>query len=558
MMREKVQAMIRSKQNATLAIAISLASDQNFAKQIKNQRIDETYYTKLIKSFKDETIYKNIWLQVLNDDLTSIYRSWSDRKGDNLKKVRKDLVDFQKTYKTTYSISVGIHDLTIKAIVPVVYEDETVGILEVISHFNSIAKLLEESDIDSVVILDKQYAKQLKYPFSNLFIGDYYVANLDARKVYMQELEEYGVSKYFNASSYIYNDNYLSTAYELKSLDERTLGYYIMFKNLDTISTVDLDFFVFKKSAVVLFLLMLVIVLVFLFMYSLMKKQKIYYKSIVNSSTNIVIISTAKNILDVNSVFFKYFYKYNTLEEFKEKHGCICELFCDEKGYLKKSINGDSWIECLLDHDDKNNKVKIEYDSHEYYFLISAYHISDDKDEYSIVLTDISNEEKYKKRLEVLSITDALTNISNRRFFDKSISREISNAQRYNQPLSLVMLDIDFFKKVNDEHGHKIGDDILIEYTRLISSMLRDGDIFCRVGGEEFMIILPYIDLLKAKKIAEKLRVKIESHKKILPITMSFGVTEYKDGDDEDSFSNRADKALYIAKDSGRNMVVTV
>ena len=86
------------------------------------------------------------------------------------------------------------------------------------------------------------------------------------------------------------------------------------------------------------------------------------------------------------------------------------------------------------------------------------------------------------------------------------------------------MLDIDFFKKVNDEHGHDVGDQVLIHYSGLISSILRDGDTFCRIGGEEFLIICPYADKDNAVKIAEKLRLSVQNSKEILPITMSFGV----------------------------------
>ena len=118
------------------------------------------------------------------------------------------------------------------------------------------------------------------------------------------------------------------------------------------------------------------------------------------------------------------------------------------------------------------------------------------------------------------------------------------------------MLDIDYFKEVNDKHGHGIGDEVLVEYTKLVLSHLRDADVFCRIGGEEFMIILPHTAKHEAQKIAEKLRILIEDYKKIIPITVSFGVVEYVLGEDIELICKRADDALYKAKDRGRNRVV--
>jgi len=115
---------------------------------------------------------------------------------------------------------------------------------------------------------------------------------------------------------------------------------------------------------------------------------------------------------------------------------------------------------------------------------------------------------------------------------------------------------MDHFKKINDNYGHDVGDKVLIEYTKLISSYLRDSDIFCRIGGEEFALILPHVNKSDAYKIADKIRIKVQEHKEILAVTMSFGVTEYVKGEDLESTFKRADKALYEAKNGGRNRAV--
>jgi len=158
--------------------------------------------------------------------------------------------------------------------------------------------------------------------------------------------------------------------------------------------------------------------------------------------------------------------------------------------------------------------------------------------------------------LEYLTITDHLTGIYNRRYFQQKIEEEIKRAKRYGNALSVIMIDIDFFKKINDTHGHNVGDEVLVEYSKLIKSYLRDVDVFCRIGGEEFMIILPYATEEDAQIIAEKLRQEIETHKQILALTMSFGVTQYIKGESEEFLYKRVDSALYEAKESGRNRVV--
>ena len=120
----------------------------------------------------------------------------------------------------------------------------------------------------------------------------------------------------------------------------------------------------------------------------------------------------------------------------------------------------------------------------------------------------------------------------------------------------MIIFDVDYFKKVNDIHGHDVGDKVLVEYTRLIGIHLRDSDIFCRIGGEEFALILPHTSKAGAYKLADKLRIIVQEHKIVLPITMSFGVVEYKKGEDLEFTFKRADEALYEAKHNGRNRVV--
>ncbi len=157
-----------------------------------------------------------------------------------------------------------------------------------------------------------------------------------------------------------------------------------------------------------------------------------------------------------------------------------------------------------------------------------------------------------------LANTDPLTGIANRLKFNTILEHLIGSHKRYNNALSLVYFDIDHFKKVNDTYGHKIGDVILIELSKMVQLCIRDSDLFARWGGEEFIIVLPETNLDSAAILAEKIRACIEnfSFDEDLKVTCSFGVAELNSEDDENSLLIRADSALYEAKESGRNKVV--
>ena len=157
---------------------------------------------------------------------------------------------------------------------------------------------------------------------------------------------------------------------------------------------------------------------------------------------------------------------------------------------------------------------------------------------------------------------DALTGIPNRMAFDERINHEFKRWQRYNNKLTLCLVDIDKFKNVNDTYGHKAGDIVLRTVAEKCVSKVRASDFFCRYGGEEFALILPETGLSAAITVAETIRENIERCSfqygdKNVPITISCGLAEFKGKDNLDTIFKRADKALYKAKDSGRNCCIS-
>lgn len=165
---------------------------------------------------------------------------------------------------------------------------------------------------------------------------------------------------------------------------------------------------------------------------------------------------------------------------------------------------------------------------------------------------------------QVLAYTDALTSIFNRRYFDQRYTREILRARRYKRNLSVLMIDIDHFKIYNDTFGHLMGDKVLQKVAQVLETELRRADVICRYGGEEFVVILPEIDLHNAYYVAEKLRNAVitstfSGDEKMAGkgITISLGVAAFpENGDTEKMVLEKADEALYKAKERGRNQVV--
>jgi diguanylate cyclase (GGDEF)-like protein len=166
---------------------------------------------------------------------------------------------------------------------------------------------------------------------------------------------------------------------------------------------------------------------------------------------------------------------------------------------------------------------------------------------------------QYLNKLELirLSTTDFLTGAYNRAKFDKELLKWIGYAKRYNVPLSVILFDIDNFKRVNDLHGHLTGDKVIVQLVGLVKKSIRESDVFARWGGEEFAIILPSTTKANAIVFAERLRLDIESSEfnGLRDITCSFGVVELLLDDDIDSLMGRSDRMLYSAKSDGKNKV---
>lgn len=173
------------------------------------------------------------------------------------------------------------------------------------------------------------------------------------------------------------------------------------------------------------------------------------------------------------------------------------------------------------------------------------------------ILRDIAERKKTERILKQLATTDSLTLLANRRKFEETLAAEVERAKRYDTELSIALIDIDYFKEINDNFGHQTGDEVLIKFSATVSSAIRTTDMAARWGGEEFALLVPQTGEADVSSLAEKVRQAVEQHEFLenKQVTCSIGTATLQIDESIHAFIERADKALYAAKNSGRNQV---
>jgi diguanylate cyclase (GGDEF)-like protein len=187
------------------------------------------------------------------------------------------------------------------------------------------------------------------------------------------------------------------------------------------------------------------------------------------------------------------------------------------------------------------------------------------EDQNAMLVREIDERRRIQEELERIVILDPLTGLYNRRYFFNVAFNEFKKARRYNRPMSVILLDADYFKNVNDTYGHAVGDMALMHLAKIMKNSLRTVDILARYGGEEFIILLPETNLPQTITAAERIREQVESNPLVMNdfqvnMTVSLGISDINSCPNECSFDNLlifADRALYAAKNAGRNRIAT-
>lgn len=229
-MRKLLIDEIKRKQDNTLNMAFILSQDEKLIQALKTKDKSLLNYEDTLLFLHDNSDYKNLWLQIVDKDGRSFYRSWRKITGDDLSNVRTDLEELIKNPKPTTNISSGLFDLTLKAINPIYDTNgEILGFVEFISKFNSISKNLKFENIEPVFILSREKSEKIIEPFSKTFIGDNYVVNIDANKSLLAFIEKNRIDTFLNIENYLIMDKFIITNLQIKDVNGSDMGLFLLF-----------------------------------------------------------------------------------------------------------------------------------------------------------------------------------------------------------------------------------------------------------------------------------------------------------------------------------------
>ena len=291
-----------------------------------------------------------------------------------------------------------------------------------------------------------------------------------------------------------------------------------------------------------------------------MEKESILrLEKLINQQDNLIALTSGEQVEFMNQTLLN-FLGVQSVEQFLQSGDCICRHFVKEDGFFYLESDGvQSWVQEVRRLPESRRIVLMKNHHgihHVFHINVSAY----DASHSIMVLTDITLSYHEKQKLEHISQHDSLTGAYNREHLNKNYRRYLTMAQRNSRMLALVMFDVDHFKQINDVYGHNQGDSVLRELVELVTNSIRIDDFIVRWGGEEFMLICNVNNLSNAELIAESVRKRISeySFKGIELVTCSFGVTIAVPQESLELVVDRADKALYQSKNSGRNCVTSM
>lgn len=459
-MQNRLKGLIKEKQEATLVVSFAIANNQSIRDALLQNTISDLNLDKFSDELSKYTSLQNSWFQLSTHDGKSFYRSWTDKRGDDLKGIRKDIVEMINNPVPTSSISPGLFNLTFKAMVPIFENDRFIGTIETISNFDSVAKIMRDSGYETLILVDKSYKKLLLNPSSKSYIDDYYVANSNINNQHVDIIRNKAIDYVVNQTSYYIDKEHehLISTYHLHDKLDKELAYFVMFEDLKEIDFSNISR---TRESLILF-----VVSVFLFLLGI------------------------------------YYFLYN-----KKQKKYIQEMNI----HLEKKVQ-------------TRNQALI----------------------------------KQSKKLEHLSQYDPLTKLPNRVLLINTLKKSIEKAAKNAQRVTILFLDLDRFKEINDTYSHEVGDMLLKKIAEKLKAFIDESDTIARFGGDEFTIILNNANDTKTieliANITDAMHDAISVDNLRLHTTFSIGISTFpQDGDSADILLRNADTAMYEAKSSGKN-----
>ena len=252
--KERTKRAIAQKKKDTSSIAYIFSQDMQLKRALARHDAKGLDYSDIIEGLEDISGYRYIWVQLIDAHGHSLYRSWSESSGDDLLAVREDLKQAFKLKKRIDTMSVGRYTVSLKNIIPIYEGNRFLGIFEMITHFDSIAEELVAEGIRPLLVLEKHYKRQLDNPFSNLFIGEYYIANTNAPHNLMEMLTQKDIETLFAVQGHTVFRNCLVVHYPLQNESGKILGHFLLFVPLSQIDMTPL--FTFKVNFLIAVLLL--------------------------------------------------------------------------------------------------------------------------------------------------------------------------------------------------------------------------------------------------------------------------------------------------------------
>jgi len=561
-----ISNIIEERQNSAISISLALSEDDAIhdflCENCKSKSQKSLDFDGFIKQLHLQTLNGLIWVQVIDNKGVSRYRSWTSKTGDSLKEVRYDIRQMLDSPKVQQGISVGRYSLTFKSMVPILDQNKKMlGMIEIITHMDALSKRLSKTQkLSSVILVDKRFQQQLVNADKNRFLNGFYIVNSDAEADSLDRLQAMTEQRFAQIMPVQVADGKVVTQYLLVDSLGRLMGYWFTFTDLADIDWTDLR--LLNKQYLYTSIIVTSLVLLLLWIYALQRKtekRRKYYRNILNATSEIILVTNRTKIIDANQLFFDFYSDYRSIGEFLKHYDCVCETFEEGNGYLQKQMGEQYWLDYVLENADQEHIAKVSKDGQPHYFQVKVASIELDGELlYPIILHDVTQQIIYKKQLEHIAETDSLTGIANRLVFNRRLSEEINRANRYEKDLCLALFDIDHFKSINDNYGHDAGDRVLKLLSMNVSSMLRETDLFCRVGGEEFGIIMPETQLQDARMVMERLRIAVANINDldVKNLTISIGLSYMVRWDSDTVLFKKTDLALYKAKKAGRNCVM--
>jgi len=348
-LKDLFKDLVNKTEGKTAALTYILSKDKKIIDALIKKDNSLIDYKEIIKGIEHYASYNNLWLQIIDKDGYSFYRSWTNKVGDHAASARVDVSMMIKNPKPMQQVSTGRFDMTFKTMLPLFNEKEFIGIIELISHFNSISRDLKSKDIEPIMVVDKSYTKRFIKPFTGLFIGDNYVANLDASRGLMKKIEIAGIEKFLNIKNYLLYEDYLVTTDQIRCIKNNPMGYFILFnkiKNIDmsTLQEFKVRFFQWILLLSILFILAILLYINRRYVRILNIEVNKKTKKIRQQKSN---LKALLNIYDKNVIFSK--------TDLRGYITHVSDAFCKISGYSKNELIGQNHN--IIRHPDMSKKA---------------------------------------------------------------------------------------------------------------------------------------------------------------------------------------------------------